>query len=197
MPGTSNSGRRRKPTIIHELNGNPSRLNLQKERGEEPQFSLPNEVPKPPKALKPPRKPKSTGDIEKDTENTQIYKYACVRARYAVKEWKRLAPELHRLGLLTEASLQYFVTYCRAVGMMLYCAEMADTIFDLSISENKKMSQNAYLRMEKEARETMRWAGTELGLSPASCSKVKTNPPQKKTSAASFMDRAKSLHAVK
>ena len=38
----------------------------------------------------------------------------------ARREWKRLAPELERLGLLTKADLAMFASYCSAFGKLIW-----------------------------------------------------------------------------
>lgn len=83
-------GRPKKPTVIHELNGNPSRLNLDARNQKEPK----------PKTFRNGEYPDPPEWMADDTVSCE--------------EWERLAPELARLGLLTVIDLSAFEMLCRA-----------------------------------------------------------------------------------
>ncbi|MHB9127266.1 MAG: phage terminase small subunit P27 family [Candidatus Humimicrobiaceae bacterium] len=76
-------GRKPKPVALHVINGNPSKLDLGKKISETPKFK--------------PIAPKCSPRLSKG----------------AKKEWKRIAPELERLGLLTNADKAVFEMYCQ------------------------------------------------------------------------------------
>lgn len=81
------AGRPKKPTKLHVLNGNPSKLDLEKRLKEEPQpgkFDLEN-LPDPPEWL--------------DEE--------------ARAEWQRIVPELVTIGLFTKADVKALEAYCK------------------------------------------------------------------------------------
>jgi len=80
------AGRKPLPTNLHILNGNPSNLDLEKRKKLEPK---PNRtIPKCPEWLN----------------------------EEAKKEWKRIVPELKRLGLLTSIDGGALAGYCQAWG---------------------------------------------------------------------------------
>lgn len=76
-------GRKRIPTNLHILHGNPGKRPL---NDQEPDFELVTETPKPPKLL----------------------------GRIGRRVWRKKAPGLVRLGLLTEQDLEAFADYCIA-----------------------------------------------------------------------------------
>ena len=67
-------------------------------------------------------------------------------------EWRRLGPELIRLGLLTVADLSVFAAYCSAFGRWVQ-AELAMRDRDLVILTDKgNQQQNMYLSIANAAR---------------------------------------------
>jgi P27 family predicted phage terminase small subunit len=80
------AGRKPKPFALHVINGNPSGLDLDKKISETPKFE--------------PVAPKCSSRLDSG----------------AKKEWRRIAPELERLGLLTNADKVVFEMYCQ-----VYC----------------------------------------------------------------------------
>ncbi len=85
------TGRPRKPTALHKLNGNPSNL---KDLGKyEPKPAPVVELPAPPSWM--------------NTEGKKV--------------WKRLAPQLERLGLLTVADIESFTAACQSFGLWVEC----------------------------------------------------------------------------
>jgi P27 family predicted phage terminase small subunit len=88
----------------------------------------------------------------------------------AKAEWKRLAPELVELGLLTSLDLQTFAIYCQAFGR----AEQAERIFAetggaLTIRGARGGEiVNPLLRIARDAGNEAMRIGAEFGLSPLS-----------------------------
>jgi len=76
----------------------------------------------------------------------------------AEREWRRLAPELMRLGLLTVVDLAMFTGYCQTFGRWYEAEEMI-----------KQSGTPAFwLRIAESASKEMRQYASEFGLSPAS-----------------------------
>lgn len=89
------AGRKPKPVELHIINGNPSKLNLAERIAEMPKFEITDM-----------KCPSGLGRIAK-------------------KEWERIAPELKRLGLLTNADKTVFEMYCKVYGE---CIELENFI---------------------------------------------------------------------
>ena len=93
----------------------------------------------------------------------------------AKAEWKRLAPELVELGLLTAFDLQPFALYCQAVGR----AEMAERIFAetggaLTIRGARGGEIiNPLLRIARDAANEAMRLGAEFGLTPISRTRLR------------------------
>ena len=143
------AGRPRKPTAIRELEGNPGKR------------ALPKNEPKPRVAL--PGAPKSLSPVARD-------------------EWKRVAEILYRVRVLTAADLAVLRGYCVNFAWA-YEAEQAVTDTSVVVKalghrgvpitkENPAFNagQKAYKQMLEFAR--------ELGLTPASRSKIQSAPEE-------------------
>lgn len=164
MPGTSNSGRRRKPTVLKILHGNPGKENLKKKMEQEPQPNIPSEIPVPSKDL--------TGD------------------NIARKKWKELSPKLYDLGLLTELDLDVLSLYCIAYSEWLKAKK--DVLkngyqIDTVDGKGKKISPSVNIRDKAEKKMEIYMA--RLGLTPSDRSRLNIKPPEKKSEFEKFLDR--------
>ena len=99
----------------------------------------------------------------------------------AKAEWRRIAPELVELGLLTSLDLQPFAAYCQACGR----AEQAERIFAetggaLTIRGARGGEiVNPLLRIARDAANEALRLGAEFGCTPASRSRLRgTGQPQ-------------------
>ena len=95
--------------------------------------------------------------------------------REARQEWRRCAPGLRRLGLLTSVDRAAFAAYCACYSLALK-AQRDIKEHGIILSGAKK---NPACTVLKDALQLMRQYGGEFGLSPASRSKVNmpTAPP--------------------
>lgn len=153
--GREMSGRRRIPTKLHILHGNPGKKNLKKQVEQEPQPNIQSEVPSPPRIL---------------TKN-----------KIARKEWKRIAPELHRLGLLSDIDLKALEVYC-----IIY-SQWVDAIDDLRINglmlqiRNKdgnllSIKRSPSFDIAAQCADKLRACLSDFGMTPSSRSRVKVAP---------------------
>ena len=102
----------------------------------------------------------------------------------AQKEWKRLAPELERIGILTKADLAMFAAYCAAYGKMVWAEQCMKDMRDihpglagaLTIGKSGRSYLSGYANTFNKALEQILKFGTEFGLSPSSRSRIRTNP---------------------
>lgn len=102
-------------------------------------------------------------------------------------EWRRLAPELESLGILTGIDMAMFASYCAAYGKLVWAENQ--------IKENRKKNEKAggmitqtstgayqtspYVWIYNKALEQIRSFGSEFGLSPSSRTKIKVIKPDK------------------
>jgi P27 family predicted phage terminase small subunit len=90
----------------------------------------------------------------------------------ACAEWRRIGPELVVCGVLTVVDLETFAVYCQAVSdRKTYRARMRE-LGPVIALEDRKPRLSPYVRLEREARETMARAAAELGITPSSRSRV-------------------------
>ncbi|MHB0934888.1 MAG: phage terminase small subunit P27 family [Armatimonadota bacterium] len=159
------AGRPRKPTHLKVLTGNPGKR------------KLPENEPAPPPQAKPPGPP------------------AYLKDKTARKEWKRVAPILHAMKVLTLADITALAAYCTAFARWQYAEDKlaAAILIDDLVSEtdNGYPVQNAYLAIANKAMEQMHKFMVEFGLSPASRSRVKTVETPKDDPMEAYLKRGK------
>jgi P27 family predicted phage terminase small subunit len=98
---------------------------------------------------------------------------------YGVEEWRRLAPELYRLGLLTVADITSFGGYCRAYDAWRVALQAFDQVAaenpatrGLTVVTSQGLIANPLLSVVRQAATEMRRQGAEFGLSPASRTRI-------------------------
>lgn len=92
--------------------------------------------------------------------------------RHGQAEWRRIGPELIRLGLLTVADVAAFAAYCSAFGRWVQ-AETALKGADLIVYTDKgNPIQNPMLSIANRSRADMIKAAAEFGLTPSARSRV-------------------------
>jgi P27 family predicted phage terminase small subunit len=89
----------------------------------------------------------------------------------ARKEWRRLAPELVRQGVLTVADRGVFETYCRLTQEV---EEYQDLVVRVGTEASHRLGYASHLM---KLRTQLRLHAAELGLSPSSRSSVVAVPP--------------------
>lgn len=99
----------------------------------------------------------------------------------AKKEWKRLAPQLERLGLISELDRAFFAAYCQAYGRWVQVEKQLKKhgdagLIDTTPSGYKQMS--VWLQISGRALSDMEKYGTHFGFSPSSRSRVTPLPQQ-------------------
>jgi P27 family predicted phage terminase small subunit len=83
-------------------------------------------------------------------------------------EWRRLAPRLVALGLLTPADRSLFATYCEAWATWQEANQKLREHGALVLDANGRPVKNPWLRARAAAAAEIRQFGTEFGLSPVS-----------------------------
>lgn len=141
------AGRKPKPTKIHLLNGNPSRLNLDARMASEPK----------PKPIAP--------DCPEHLDDA------------ARAEWFATAPELERVGLLTLLDKAAFAAYCQVYSRWVNAEEHIKKHGLLIKSPNGYPMPNPYLNIATRALDQMMRLLVEFGLSPSARSRIEVKTP--------------------
>jgi P27 family predicted phage terminase small subunit len=99
----------------------------------------------------------------------------------AADEWRRLAPELHVIGLLTVADVQLFALYCEAYGAWRDAGRTwaHDGRVIVVEAANGNLMKNPALAAVREAARDMLYVAREFGLTPAArCKLSAPNAPK-------------------
>ena len=135
----------------------PSKLKLiEGNRGKRP---LPKKEPKPPISEKCPLTPR----------------WLCPEAK---KEWKRLAPELHRMKLLTQFDLAALAGYCTAVARLIEAQHELIEADRMIKGARGTPIMNPWLRVENMAQQEIRKWGAEFGFTPSARARIQAEPDE-------------------
>ncbi len=138
---------------------------------------MPKDEPMPEKTEKPPGAPRHLDKVGK-------------------KEWRRMAKELHALGLLTKIDLVGLAAYCSTYALWLKAQAQIQTHGVLIKAQSGFPMQSPYLQISNKAMEEMRKWLVEFGMTPSSRSRVSVKPKEKKDPRKEFLDRGGKLKAV-
>jgi P27 family predicted phage terminase small subunit len=97
-------------------------------------------------------------------------------AAHRKAEWKRLARQLHQLGVLTELDRSALAAYCQAYGRWVEAERKLRETPPLLKTPAGYVQPSPWLAISNKSVELMHKFATELGLSPASRSRVTTKP---------------------
>ena len=87
-------------------------------------------------------------------------------------EWKRLAPRLHAVGLLTEVGTQALGLLCEAFAQYMAAKTVVDSEGLLLVSEKGNAYQHPAAGLMTQARgELMKWA-REFGMTPSARTRI-------------------------
>ncbi len=94
-------------------------------------------------------------------------------SKEAKREWKRVAPELHRIGLLTYIDRAALAAYCEAWAEYRKAREMVHKmgeIYPIKDDEGnvKYLQQNPYVSIANKALNQIKTFCTEFGMTPSS-----------------------------
>ena len=116
--------------------------------------------------------------------------------RVAQKEWRRMAKELHPLGLLTNIDLTMLAMYCSAYSDWVYAQQMIQK-HGMLVMTNNVPNQSPYMQISNKAAEKMLKYLPEFGASPSSRSRVEAKEVKPKDPLKEFQEKGKKLQAVK
>lgn len=95
-------------------------------------------------------------------------------------EWKRLARQLHRLGVLSELDRSVLAAYCQSYGRWVEAERKLKETPPLLKTPAGYVQPSPWLAISNKAVELMHKFAAELGLSPTSRSRVTTRPMGRK-----------------
>lgn len=154
MAGNTNSGRRAKPAALHVINGNPSKkTDAELAMGAGQPVVPPVGIPDCPTFLTDPAK----------------------------NEWRRIAPDLQVMGILSRIDQGELAVYCQAYADWQYFREKIATLkedgyVEATPSGYKQMS--AWMQSANRAEDRMRTAGASFGLNPSARARLQVRAPQ-------------------
>jgi P27 family predicted phage terminase small subunit len=94
----------------------------------------------------------------------------------AKAEWKRLARQLHALGVISELDRSVLAAYCQAYGRWVMAERKLKETPPLLKTPAGYVQPSPWLAISNKNVELMHKFAAELGLSPASRSRVTTRP---------------------
>jgi len=96
----------------------------------------------------------------------------------AREEWRAVAPELHRLGLLTVLDVGPFAAYCSAMAHWRTAEEAIERLDSLTITTKSGQRVNPLVRIASQAANDALKFGAQFGLTPAGRLRLSgTTPP--------------------
>lgn len=108
--------------------------------------------------------------------------------KLAKQEWRRLAPRLERLGLLTPADRALFASYCRAYSRLVkaetFLRRQESTVYRTAGGSLKPWPQEA---IANQAAEVLRKIGAEFGFTPSSRARLELPEHNTKSKARAFL----------
>lgn len=104
----------------------------------------------------------------------------------AKKYWKKFAPMLNRIGILTEADGEVFGIMCQIRSRIQKIHRVLETepytqekhTVDGAGQEHTELKKNPFIMMEQEYYKLFRAYASEFGLTPSSRSRLSTTKPE-------------------
>lgn len=99
----------------------------------------------------------------------------------ALEKWYELAAELHPVGLLTSIDVDSLMFYCTLFARWKKAEKIVKEKGEVIKTVNGNIIQNPYLAISNRALKEMNRLAVEFGLTPASRSRIRTDPPDSET----------------
>lgn len=90
----------------------------------------------------------------------------------AKKEWRRLAGKMEQLGILTEADMSIFASYCQAYARWKEAEEIITSHGFISRTNSGFVQAIPHVAIAKEYARIMKSCAEQLGLTPAARSRL-------------------------
>ena len=153
MSNAPGQGRKAKPTALKLIQGNPGKQPLNKRE------------PKPKIASKSP-------PVPRDFIGTKKH-----QGKIAAKIWKKLAPELYNMGLLTTIDVHQLKQFCETFERAQEIMEMIAQSGPIVRSAAKTIKLNPLYTQLAITQQQLNRLASEFGLSPAARSRIEATKP--------------------
>jgi P27 family predicted phage terminase small subunit len=108
----------------------------------------------------------------------------------AKREWRRIAPELDRLGLLTSIDQAALAAYCSCYGLAIEAEKEISELGVIIIDERNRALKNPACNVLRDAFATMRLMEQEFGMTPSARSRIHVAAPKPENPFAEFTANA-------
>lgn len=102
-------------------------------------------------------------------------------SRGAKREWRRVGPELERLGLLTRLDSAAFALFCQALADVERITSIINGEGDVIAGHRGIERKHPLLPRLAQTQEVVRRFAVEFGMTPASRSRLSFSPPLEET----------------
>lgn len=96
--------------------------------------------------------------------------------RTARREWRRLAPQLEKMRLLTEGDLAAFACYCKAYSDLQKAEEIMRTEGRIFTTEKGYMMPHPAVAMANQAMKSIKDFAIQFGFTPSARSRIDLEP---------------------
>lgn len=103
-------------------------------------------------------------------------------------EWDRVSVELHRIGLLTGVDRTSLAAYCQNYSRWVKAEQMLQKNGFITKAESGYEMPSPWVAIGNKALDQMRKFLVEFGMTPASRTKVKVEPPKTQSAMAALLE---------
>jgi len=107
----------------------------------------------------------------------------------AKKEWRRLAPELENMGLLTRVDMAVLASYCQSFARWKQAEQALKKHGQIAITPNGFEQASAWETIAKQRHRDMLACAKEFGFTPASRAKVSVSKNDEEDEFAALLSR--------
>lgn len=104
----------------------------------------------------------------------------------ALEEWNRIAPQLEKMGLLSQVDCMALAAYCAAVARLWQAEEQLKTEGLTVTNERGRRIKNPLVDVANAAAKQISLFASQFGMSPSTRSSVKAKEPEKENPFAKF-----------
>jgi len=115
----------------------------------------------------------------------------------AKKEWRRVAKQMHAIGLLTEVDITALSAYCQCFSTWVDATKKVQELGAIVRTPSGYPTQSPFLGIANKAQVEMRKWLTEFGMTPSSRSRVEVKDAEEGNDLDDFLDEYEGPAVVK